>query len=51
MTPTKKVIGLRMEEKLPTLDFREVVYFYIPWTTVKASTDFMLFSPKVVCFL
>lgn len=37
-----------MEEKLPTLDLKAVVYFYIPWATVKANTDFMLFSSKLV---
>ena len=40
-----------VEEKLPKLDFREVVCLYIPWAIIEASSDFMLFSPKVVCLL
>lgn len=47
----RKSSALMVEEKLPKLDFGEVVCLYIPRATVKANSDFMLFSPKVVCLL
>ena len=47
----RKSSALMVEEKLPKLDFREVVCLYIPWAIIEASSDFMLFSPKVVCLL